>query len=216
MWGPAQRPVANALPRLAEERLFPLKEVVDAANVASLQHRQVKLVGKHTGHTVVLKGRDMAGRSGYYVLEPFIEKGENGLAVLVQRGWVSPNTPNLERRLVTPKHDLVIEGRLAIPSLGADAKAANETGLIRENLSLQRYAQEIGMPLVPMVILQEPGDGWTEQQIREDLFQRRWSELYPQDKNLSRNAWALLVIGLVLAALGLWLRPRGGRSQKNG
>lgn len=203
LWGPM--PIARPLPPPPKE-LFQLSEVANATDLKSLQHKQVLIVGAFTGHTVVLKGRDMAGRNGFYVLEPLIEKGSNGLAVLVQRGWVPADTAL--QRFPTPKHDLVIEGRLAIPSFGTSAEAGNETELVRQSLNVQRYAREIGMPLVPMVVLEEPGAEWSEEDIRQDLFQRRWSELYPQDKNNTRNGWLMLILGITLAALSIAIRRR--------
>ncbi len=207
LWGPML--IAKPLPPLPNND-FQLRDVANATDLKSLQHKQVDMVGVFTGHTVVLSGRDMAGRSGFYVLEPFIEKGDKGLAVLVQQGWVPSNTPT--QRLRTPKHELIIEGRLAIPSFGSGAKAGSETGLIRQSLNLQRYASEIGMPLVPMVVLQEPGAEWSEKDIRQDLFQRRWSELYPQDKNIARNGWLMLIFATALAALGIAIKPNRRRN----
>src|SRR6478609_9170629 len=67
LWGPV--PPAKRLPVPSRE-FFPLKEVATAADPRAFQHRQVFLSGRFTGHVVILKGRDMAGRSGYYVLSP--------------------------------------------------------------------------------------------------------------------------------------------------
>jgi surfeit locus 1 family protein len=203
LWG--RMPLATPLPP-SPGQLFQLKEVANAADPKSLQHRQVILVGRYTGHTVVLEGRDMAGRSGFYVLSPLVEKGDTGLALLVQQGWVRKREFVKDRR--PPRGNVVIEGRLAIPSLGVEAKAAGETGLIRQNLSLQGYASELGIRLVSMVVLQEPGSEWSENDIRQDLFQRRWPELYPRDRNIARNGWAMLALAAALAAIAVRIRPR--------
>lgn len=213
LWGPM--PVARPLPPSPRE-LFQLKEVANAADLRSLQHRQVILVGRFTGHPVVLKGRDMAGRRGYDVLEPLVEKGPSGLAVLVQRGWVPSSVRNLEQAVTQPMPELVIEGRLAFPRLGADAGAASETGLIRQSLDLERYAREIGVPLVPLVVPQEPGSEWSEKDIRNDFYQRRWSELYPQDEFIARHGWRMLGLALVLALLGVWMGRKRRQVQKVG
>jgi cytochrome oxidase assembly protein ShyY1 len=204
-------PIARPLPPAARERVW-LKEVADASDRRAFQHRQVSLLGRFTGQTVFLEG-DMGGRSGFYVLSPLAERrssyvdgAETGLTVLVQQGWVP--TRERARNLVLPAHDLVIQGRLASPSRGTESKAAGETGLFRKNLSLQAYASEIGVPLIPMVVLQEPGSEWSEQDIRQDAFQRRWPELYPQDRFMKPKGWALLLAAAVFAGLGVraWRR----------
>ena len=137
LWGPM--PMAIPLPTTGgtSGEIIQIKDVMSAAEPRSLQHRQVQLVGRFKAeHTVVLKGRDMAGRSGFYVLTPLVERGNTGLGVLVQRGWVPSGTADLEKRLTTftPKHDLVIHGRLAMPDLGVAELAAGERGLERKNL----------------------------------------------------------------------------------
>lgn len=208
----SQTQIARPLPTLAKERLFPLKEVTEAADPRALQHVQVKLVGRFSGQPILLKDRDMSGRKGYFVVEPLVEKGDTGLAILVLRGWLAADTPKLEQMVSTPKHELVIEGRLATPSLGDEVKAASEKGLIRQNLSLQHYARETGATLVPMVVLQEPGNSWSEQDIRQDPLKRRWNELYSQDKDTARKGWAMITLGGVMAAIALWLRPRHARA----
>jgi cytochrome oxidase assembly protein ShyY1 len=214
LWG--RMPAAIPLPTTGgtSGEIIQIKDVVDAAQPQLLQHRQVQFVGRFKAEsTVVLEGRNMAGRSGLYVLTPLIERGNTGLAVLVQRGWVPSGTPNLEQRLqtFTPRHDLVIDGRLAMPDSGA-AASAGERGLFRKGLSLESFAAETGVPLAPMVVLQEFETTTSAQDIHNDFLKRRWPELYPQDKNIARNGWAALVLAVGLALLGLlvWRKRKSG------
>lgn len=218
LWG--RMPAAIPLPTTGgtSGEIIQLKDVVDAAEPKSLQHRQVQLVGRFKAEfTVVLGGRDMAGRSGFYVLTPLIERGNTGLAVLVQRGWVPSGTPNLEQRLqtFTPRHDLVIHGRLAMPDLGA-AASAGERGLVRKGLSLESFAAETGIPLAPMVVLEEFETTTSAQDIHKDFLKRRWPELYPQDKNIARNGWAALALAVVLALFSLliWRKRKAGERMR--
>jgi surfeit locus 1 family protein len=219
LWG--RMPSAQPLPTTGgySGEVIQLNRVVSAADPSSLQHSQVQLVGRFKAeHTVVLKGRNMAGRSGFYVLTPLVERGNTGLAVLVQRGWVPSSTPNLAQRLqhLTPLHDLVIHGRLAIPDLGVASDAAGESGFMRQNLNLSAYASEIGVPMAPLVVLEEPETTTRAQDIQNGLFQRRWPELYPQDKNIARNGWTALAVAMVLAVLSLGvLRRRQSRAHLN-
>jgi len=209
LWGPM--PKAKQLPPPPVERLW-LRDVAATTDPNLYQHRQVELVGRFTGHTVMLEG-NMAGRSGFYVLAPlaemrksYVDGAQTGLNVLVQLGWVSSRERAQAHRLV--KHDLIISGRLAIPTLGDDTIAAGETGLFRRNLSLQRYASEIGVPLIPMVILQEPNFEWTDESIRQSSVGYRWPELYPQDKYRGRKGWTMLILAAPLAAFGINMRRR--------
>jgi hypothetical protein len=203
-------PIARPLPPAAQER-FRLKDLVDATDLKTLEHRQVNLLGRFTGPTVIVEG-EMAGRSGFYVLSPLAERrttyvdgAETGLAVLVQHGWVASR--ERAQGFTAPKHDLSIAGRLAMPAWGTEPTAAGEAGTFRKNLRLQAYASEIGVRLVPMVVLQEPGSDWSEKDIRQDFFQRRWPQLYPQDRAIARNGRGLLVLAAVLAALATWVSP---------
>ncbi len=194
-----------------------LKDVVDSANPNSLQHRQVQLVGRFKAEfTVVLRGRDMAGRSGNYVFTPLIERGNTGLAVLVQRGWIPSGTSNLEERLktFTPRHDLVIHGRLAKPDLGDAIGAASERGLVRKNLSLANYSAEAGVALAPMVVLEEFETTTSAQDIRGSFFQRRWPELYPQDRTMALSGWAALAGSVFLALLSAVARRKQKSSRR--
>jgi len=207
LWGPM--PLAKPLPTTGgtSGEVIQLQEVAAAAALPPLQHRQVQLVGRlRAEYTVLLKGRGMAGQRGLYVLTPLVERGNTGLSVLVLRGWVPNGSPEMVQRILrfTPPHDLVIHGRLALPDLGSAADAAGQSGTIRQALSLPAYASEIGMPLVPMVVLQEAETTTSARDIQADLLKRRWPELYPQDRYRAHQGWAALATALVLAAAALW------------
>jgi surfeit locus 1 family protein len=199
--------------------IIQIKDMMSPAEPRSLQHRQVQLVGRFKAeHTVVLKGRDMAGRSGFYVLTPLVERGNTGLGVLVQRGWVPSGTADLEKRLTTftPKHDLVIHGRLAMPDLGSAELAAGERGLVRKNLSLPGFVAETGVPMAPLVVLEEYETTTSAQDIQRDFFKRRWPELYPQDRTIAGKGWTALAASAFLVLISLWVwrkRRNGGTKQ---
>lgn len=213
LWGPM--PPARRLPPIKE--ITRLSDLANASDLQALQYRHVYLRGRFMGEAVVLAGRDMAGRRGFYILAPFVERSrsfdptaENGQYVLVQRGWVPAGTRLVpgELRLMHGRHDVLIEGRLALPSLGDPAKAQGETGLVRQNLSLPAYAKEIGVPLLPMVLLEEPGAEWPDEALRRDFFRRRWPQLYPRDRYIAPMGWGLLAAATVLAALAAGAAPR--------
>lgn len=209
LWSPM--PMARPLPGPALE-VTPLKDVASASG--AIQHKQVHLRGQFREHVVALEGRDMAGRRGYYVVQPFTESGEGGQTILVLRGWVPPTARGtVENYLGAVRHDEYIHGRLALPDLGDEAKAASETGKFRRNLSLSRFAGETGLSLLPVVVLQQPGPAWDEKSIRVNLFKMRWPALYPRDRYIRPGGYGLLALAAVLAAMGVraWRGRRPAR-----
>ncbi|HEY8358275.1 MAG TPA: SURF1 family cytochrome oxidase biogenesis protein, partial [Ramlibacter sp.] len=194
LWGPM--PLAKRLPPFGPE-VFRLEEVAKAPDAKSFQHRQVLLRGRFTGQTFVIAG-DMAGRSGYYVLAPFAERlksfvdgSESGFNLMVLEGWVPAGKRDAALGYRPARHDVILQGRLALPSAEVGARVG-----------------ESGIPLLPLVLLQEPGSEWAEKDIRADFFQRRWPQLYPRDRYIPAQGWGLLAAAAALAALGAWMRPR--------
>ncbi len=211
-------PLAKPLPTTGgtSGEVIQLQEVVSAANLQTMQHRQVQLVGRLRGeHTVILQGRNMAGQRGAYVATPMVERGNTGLAVLVLRGWVPEGSMVMVKQVqrFTPLHELVIHGRLALPKLGNTADAAAERGPVRQNLDLAAFATETDIPMVPLVVLEEAETTTTDKDIRADFFQRRWPELYPQDKYRGHLGWAALAAALGLAGLTVWTWRKRGHTQ---
>lgn len=211
-------PLAKPLPTSGgySGEVIHLQEIANATALQPLRHRQVLLVGRLRGeYTVLLKGRNMAGQSGAYVAAPLVERNNSGLAVLVLRGWVPDSSMDTAKRIqrFTARHEVVIHGRLALPALGNEADAAAEWGPIRQNLDLAAFATETGIPMVPLVVLEEAETTTSDKDIRSDLFQRRWPELYPQDKYRGHLGWAALAAALGLAGLTVWTWRKRGPTQ---
>ena len=117
---------------------------------------------------------------------------------------------------LTHKHDLVIPGRLAMPDLGSAEAAAGERGFVRKNLSLPGFVAETGVPMAPLVVLEEYETTTSAQDIQRDFFKRRWPELYPQDRTIAGKGWTALAASALLALISLWVwrkRRNGGTKQ---
>ena len=132
-------------------------------NIANELHRKASVVGVwQPAHTVYLDNRPMGGRTGFWVLTPLALQGGNRV-VLVQRGW-APRDFNDRTRLpqvFTPVGPVAVEGRIAPPPAKLYAFKGVDSGSIRQNLDLDDFRTETGLPLMEAALLQTgpPGDG---------------------------------------------------------
>ena len=142
----------------SREALSPLDAQALAAlkNPADALYQPVVLQGVwQPTHTVYLDNRPMAGRTGFWVLTPLALQG-SGRMVLVQRGWV-PRDFNERTRLptiATPAGLVRVEGRIAPPPSRLYAFKGDDVGLIRQNLDLNAFRLETGLPLLDAPVLQ--------------------------------------------------------------
>ena len=126
------------------------------ADPASELHRKVVLRGRWiVPRTVFLDNRQMNARVGLLVVTPLQLEG-SATVVLVQRGWVARNF--VDRTSVpevkTPSGVVEIAGRMApVPAKLYELGNA-QSGLIRQNLDLQGFRAESGLPLLPVTVLQ--------------------------------------------------------------
>ena len=136
---------------------------------ASTLNRPVRLRGLWlTTHTVYLDNRQMHGVPGFYVVTPLALEGTDQ-TVLIQRGWVQRNFTDRTRLepVETPSGLIEVTGRIASPpahllELGkADAPAPTPgsagSSVIRQNLDLEAFRAETGLPLRTDVSLQQTG-----------------------------------------------------------
>ncbi|ATG20895.1 cytochrome c oxidase assembly protein [Ralstonia pickettii] len=146
-------------------------------------YRPVLLRGTFdVAHTVLLENRphvtNGVSRPGFEVLIPLVLEGAGRRAVLVNRGWL-PRDPVDRTRIApytTPAGEVQVEG-MAVPhasrvfSLGGKDGADEAGQRLRQNIDLDAYAREIGMPLQPFVVQQESDaqDGLARDWPRADL-----------------------------------------------
>lgn len=172
---------------------------------AELRYRRVVLSGHWLPQdTVLLDNRVMARRAGFYVLTP-LQPQDDGRAVVVVRGWAPRDAYDPARLpdFQTPDGTVEITGRIIehAPEIFALSEQAN--GPIRQNLQLDAYAAETGLPLAPMLV-QQLGSA-------SDGLERQWA---PPTLDVERNyGYAVQWFGmsLVVAFLLIWfqgIKPR--------
>lgn len=131
-------------------------ELLGAAGATAGVHRPVRLSGTWVpGHTVFLDNRQMNTRVGFFVVTPLRLEGSERV-VLVQRGWVPRDFNDRSRvpDVPTPASPVRLEGRLAPPPGKLYELGETGTGTIRQNIDLAAFAQETGLPLLGVSVLQ--------------------------------------------------------------
>ena len=174
-------------------------------NRAGLLHRPVQLQGEWLGkYTVYLDNRQMNARPGFYVMTPFKVQA-TGAVVLVQRGWVGRDFTDRTRlpAVQTPAGMVSLNALIALPpsklyALGTEAKA-----VIRQNLDLQEFRVETGLPLLEISVIQVGA-------ASEGLL-REWPQAATGVEKHHGYAFQWFGMALLIALLYVWfqiVRPR--------
>ena len=150
--------------------------LADTVAAAADQHyRRVEVRGHWvSAATVFLDNRQMEGRPGFFVVTPLRLSNAPGV-VLVQRGWTARDLRDRSKvpSLADDGGEVTVTGHIA-PAPGrlydfADAAS----GVIRQNLDIAEFAQELSLPLKPLSIVQDdagaPQDGLLRHWPRPDL-----------------------------------------------
>jgi surfeit locus 1 family protein len=173
-------------------------------------HRAVRVQGQWLNdRTVFLDNRQMDGRPGFIVVTPLRLAGESD-AVLVQRGWAPRDARD---RSALPKVAAPVSGealgRVAPPPARLYEFAADEAGPIRQNLDLDRFSREIGVPLRPLSLLQQE-----DATVADDGLLRHWPRPAVDVHKHQGYAFQWFALCALIAGLYVWfqlLHPRLGR-----
>jgi surfeit locus 1 family protein len=133
-----------------------------SGSAEALLYRRVHASGRWVPEgQIFIDNRIHHGEAGFHVITPLrIERSDR--VVLVNRGWTPrtrayPAPPSIP----APTGAVEVTGLAALPprrflELSSETIAGN----VWQNLSLERYAGRMRMPLVPVVVLADkPGDG---------------------------------------------------------
>ena len=119
-------------------------------NIADEFYRPVDLQGVwQASHTVYLDNRPMNGRAGFWVLTPLVLQG-SGQVIVVQRGWAPRDFSDRTRlpEVLTPTGLVSVQGLIAPPPSKLYEFKGVESGPIRQNLDLNAFRRETGLPLL--------------------------------------------------------------------
>ena len=161
---------------IAERQRLPALDGASLAQALSddqareLLHRAITLRGQWLAdRTVFLDNRPMARQTGFYVLTPLRLTGSDRV-VLVQRGWVPRH--QVDRSLLppvqTPTGEVQVSGRIAAHPPRVYQLGQEQGGAIRQNLDLDAWRAETGLPLAPVLVVQTGA--------ASDGLQRDWPE----------------------------------------
>jgi surfeit locus 1 family protein len=204
------------------------RSVMPPLRTAELQgpeqhHRVAQVTGRWKPETLVyLENRPMNGQAGFVVLSA-LDLGD-GRAVLVQRGWQPRDLRDrtLTQPVPTPADQAVrVHARVAPPpSRLMDFDGAPQ-GTVRQNVDLKSYADEFGLALMPISLVQlepalqcgeaEPMNATPSEsragdacaRVLEDGLKRDWVVVgSSSDKN---RGYALQWFGLSALVAGLYL-----------
>ena len=161
---------------VAERQRLPALDGASLAQALSddqareLLHRAITLRGQWLAdRTVFLDNRPMARQTGFYVLTP-LRLTVSERMMLVQRGWAPRH--QVDRSLLppvqTPTGEVQVSGRIAAHPPRVYQLGQEQGGAIRQNLDLDAWRAETGLPLAPVLVVQT-GDA-------SDGVQRDWPE----------------------------------------
>ena len=147
-----------------DEVPIPLGTAVDAAgeDVETLEYRRATATGTFDpGNEVLVRSQTFLGTAGFHVITPLV--GEDGSAVLVNRGWVPLVLDQVPVVDAPPPEGVVtVEGWIHLtqtrgPFGPSDPEDVDLTAISR--VDVDRVAQQTPYPLEPvyLVVLGEPG-----------------------------------------------------------
>jgi surfeit locus 1 family protein len=174
-------------------------------NRAGLLHRPIKLEGEWLApFTVYLDNRQMNARPGFYVLTPFKVKA-TGAVVVVQRGWIARDFTDRTRlpAIQTPAGIVTLNGLIALPPSKLYALGEEGQAVIRQNLDLQNFRVETGLPLLEISVIQTGA-------ASEGLL-REWPQAATGVDKHYGYAFQWFGLALLIALLYVWfqiVRPR--------
>jgi surfeit locus 1 family protein len=182
-----------------------------AGDVPGQTYRRVRLGGHWiAARTVFLDNRQMDEKVGFFVVTPF-QLDASPDVVLVQRGWAARNFNDRTALppVVTPQAHADIEGSVATAPARLFEFSGAASGAIRQNIDPVSFAQETGLALLPLAILESatPANA-------HDGLERHWP---PPATGVQMNhgyAFQWFAIGAVIAFLYVWfriVRPRQRR-----
>jgi len=200
--------------RMALPPLPPAELARDADAAAAQHHRTIRIEGQWLAErTIYLENRQMNGRPGFVAVTPL--RLDDGSAVLVQRGWLPRDLLDRTRIVAAPPPAgrIAVQGRIApAPGRLYEFEAA-ASGPIRQNVDLDGYARETGLPLRPLTLVQEDG-----QPPPDDGLLRQWPRPAADVHKHYGYAFQWFSLSALILGLYVWfqlIRPRRARQRRH-
>jgi len=131
-------------------------DLADPSVLKDAVHRRASLKGLwRAEHTVFLDNRQMNGKAGLIAITPLVLEG-TGQIILVQRGWALRNFTDRSTLpdIQTPSELVTVRGRIAPPPSKLYAFKGVESGRLRQNIDIDAFSREIGLPLLALSVVQ--------------------------------------------------------------
>lgn len=131
-------------------------DLADPSVLKDAVHRRATLKGLwRAEHTVFLDNRQMNGKAGLIAITPLVLEG-TGQIILVQRGWALRNFTDRSTLpdIQTPSELVTVRGRIAPPPSKLYAFKGVESGRLRQNIDIDAFSREIGLPLLALSVVQ--------------------------------------------------------------
>lgn len=163
-------------------------------------YHPVRLSGRWlSDQTVYLDNRQMEAKVGFFVLTP-LRLEPQGQVVMVQRGWVPRNFQQREQvpEVQTPAGLVLVEGDIALAPSKLYAPGAPGEGPIRQNLDLDQYRIETGLPIEAFTVRESgpPSQG----------MRRQWPVINFGIEKHYGYAFQWFALSLLIAGLYLWFQ----------
>jgi surfeit locus 1 family protein len=203
----------DALDSRAQQPAIEQRELAATNEQALAQHyRPVHLRGRWLPErTVFLENRQMRDRVGFYVVTPLQLAGRPD-AVLVQRGWVPRDQRDRTLLPAVPSAsgEIEVDGHLAPPPSKLYDLGPGDHTQIRQNLDLEAFRAETGLPLAPFSVLQSDSSS-----TAGDGLLRDWPRPAVDVQKHYGYAFQWFAMCALMAGLYVWfqlVRPRLRRS----
>lgn len=180
----------------------------DVAQAEPQHYRSIVLRGRWLPeHNVFLENRQMRDRVGFYLITPLQLAGRRE-AVLVQRGWVPRDMRDrsLLPAVATPVGEVEVAGHIAPPPGRLYDFAAQERGLIRQNIDLAGFSRETGLTLAAVSVQQDDSPATVG-----DGLLRYWPRTAADVEKHYGYAFQWFALSALMAGLYVWfqlIRPR--------
>lgn len=191
----------NAIDERAAQPALDNASLAGASTAAEWTYLPVSLHGRWLDrYTVYLDNRQMDGKPGFFVFTPLQLDDAPRTVVVVQRGWVQRNFSDRTALPELPRVDGVVrvDGRIAPPPAKLYEFESQGRGNIRQNLDLDGFARESGLPLASFSVLQTGPEG--------DGLSRDWA---PVDSGVDKHhgyAFQWFAFSGLIVILFIWFQ----------